>query len=65
MGDVRREGPLEAAGKQHVGIALRWRRLGFAALVLGSSAALLALMAATLFAAGPDPLGAVMLMLFA
>ena len=65
MGDVRREGPLEAAGKQHVGIALRWRRLGFTALVLGSSAALLALMAATLFAAGPDPLGAVMLMLFA
>jgi len=47
------------------GFALRWRRLGFAALVLGSAAALFALMAATLFPAGPDPIGIGMLLLFA
>ena len=54
-----------ASGQERAGIALRWRRIGFAALVLGSSAALLALMAATLFAAGPDLIGAAMLLLFA
>src|SRR5688572_22015676 len=45
--------------------ALRWRRMAFAVLVLSSAAALLALMAATLFPAGVDATGAVMLMLFA
>ncbi|MGZ5671361.1 MAG: glucans biosynthesis glucosyltransferase MdoH [Burkholderiales bacterium] len=44
--------------------ALCWRRIAFAVLVLSSSAALLALMAATLFPAGVDAAGAVMLMLF-
>jgi membrane glycosyltransferase len=45
--------------------ALRWRRIAFAVLVLSSSAALLALMAATLFPTGVDAPGAVMLILFA
>ncbi|MBS0347582.1 MAG: glucans biosynthesis glucosyltransferase MdoH [Proteobacteria bacterium] len=44
---------------------LRRRRLGFAALVLGTSAALLGLMAATLFVGPPDALGIAMLLLFA
>jgi membrane glycosyltransferase len=60
------EGSLETAPRQRrAGNALRWRRLGFGALVLGSSVALLVLMAATLFAAGPDWIGAGMLLLFA
>ena len=60
------EGSLEtAAVQEHASIALRWRRIGFAALVLASSAALLWLMAAILFIAGPDPLGIAMLLLFA
>jgi len=45
--------------------ALRTRRIGFALLVLATAAALLALMAAATFPAGPDPLGLVMLGLFA
>jgi membrane glycosyltransferase len=60
------QGSLESApGQERPGPALHWRRIGFAALVVGSSAALLALMAATLFPAGPDPLGMGMLLLFA
>ena len=60
------EGSLASAQEQgRAGIALRWRRIGFTALVVGSSTALLALMAATLFAAGPDLTGAAMLLLFA
>ncbi len=45
--------------------ALRTRRIGFALLVLATSAALLALMAAATFPSGPDPLGLAMLALFA
>lgn len=45
--------------------ALRTRRIGFAVLVLATSAALLALMAAATFPSGPDPLGLAMLALFA
>jgi len=48
--------------------ALRWmgaRRAGFAALVLSTSAALLWLMALTLFQDGVDPIGLLMLGLFA
>ena len=60
------EGSLDTApGRGSAGSALRWRRIGFAALVLGSSAALLGLLAATLFTAGPDLIGAGMLLLFA
>jgi membrane glycosyltransferase len=47
------------------GLALRRRRMVFAALVAGTSVALLALMAATLFAAGRDLIGLAMLLLFA
>lgn len=47
------------------GLTLRWRRIGFAALVLSSSVALFALMAATLFTATPDVIGVAMLLLFA
>ena len=54
-----------AQGQGRARIALRWRRIGFTALAIGSSTALLALMAATLFAAGPDVIGAGMLLLFA
>ena len=43
---------------------MRLRRLGFASLVLASCAALLWLMAITLFVAGPDPIGLAMLVLF-
>ncbi len=43
---------------------MRFRRLGFAGLVLLSCGALLWLMAKTLFVAGPDPLGLAMLVLF-
>ena len=46
-------------------IALRRRRIGFATAVIGSSSALLLLMAATLFTAGADPLGVAMLLMFA
>ncbi len=46
-------------------LALRWRRIGFAGLVLATAAALLWLMAATLFSAGADPTGVAMLALFA
>jgi membrane glycosyltransferase len=46
-------------------ISMRRRRLGFAALVLGTSAGLIWLMAQTLFVKGPDPLGIAMLVLFA
>ena len=49
----------------HGDAALRWRRIGFAALVLGTSAALLVLMAATLFTATPDAIGIAMLLCFA
>jgi membrane glycosyltransferase len=49
----------------HAGAPLRRRRIAFAAAVAGSSAALLALMAATLFPAGPDAIGVAMLLLFA
>lgn len=60
------EGSLETAPAQEgAGNALRWRRIGFAALVLGTSAALLLLMAATLFSAGVDLAGAAMLLFFA
>ncbi len=45
--------------------ALRTRRIGFALLVLATSAALLALMATATFPSGPDPLGLAMLVLFA
>ena len=44
---------------------LRTRRIGFALLVLATSAALLALMAAATFPSSPDPLGLAMLALFA
>ena len=44
---------------------MRWRRLLFAALVLGSAVVLLGLMAATLFAVGVDAIGVGMLLLFA
>lgn len=44
--------------------ALRRRRLLFSTLVLSTSAALLALMAATLFVEASDPLGIAMLLLF-
>ncbi len=54
-----------ASGHKNAGIALRWRRLGFATLVIASSAALLCLMAATLFIGAPDPLGIAMVLLFA
>ena len=60
------DGPLEPAlVQERAGIALRWRRIAFATVVLGSSLALLALMAATLFTAGVDSLGIAMLVLFA
>lgn len=54
-----------AAGQARARVALRWRRIGFSALVLGSCAALLGLMAATLFVEAPDPVGIAMLLLFA
>src|SRR3954469_8028533 len=57
IGNVPREGG--------AGASLRRRRLIFSGLVIASCAALLWLMAETLFAAGPDWEGAVMLMLFA
>ena len=60
------EGSLQSPPKQQRTVsALRWRRTAFGVLVLSSSAALLALMAATLFPSGVDATGAVMLMLFA
>jgi membrane glycosyltransferase len=60
------QGSLETApGQESPGIALRWRRIMFAGLVLVSAAVLFALMAATLFPAGPDPVGIAMLLLFA
>jgi len=46
-------------------MSMRWRRRGFAALVIASSAVLFWLMARTLSASGPDPLGIAMLGLFA
>lgn len=52
-------------GLIQTGATLRWRRTGFAVLVLASSVLLLGLMAATLFADGPDPIGAAMLFCFA
>ena len=54
-----------ATERGRAGIALRRRRTAFAAAVIGTSIALLALMAATLFISGPDPLGVAMLILFA
>jgi membrane glycosyltransferase len=54
-----------ATERGRAGIALRRRRAAFAAAVIGTSIALLALMAATLFISGPDPLGIAMLILFA
>ena len=47
------------------GLTLRSRRIGFAALVLASSVALLVLMAATLFTTTPDATGIAMLLFFA
>ena len=44
---------------------MAWRRAGFATLVLSTSAALLWLMALTLFVQGVDPIGLLMLALFA
>src|SRR6185295_11189640 len=59
------EGPLETLVMEgRAGIVLRRRRIGFAIAVIGSSCALLVLMAATLFTAGPDPLGVAMLLMF-
>ncbi|MGH8620461.1 MAG: glucans biosynthesis glucosyltransferase MdoH, partial [Burkholderiales bacterium] len=59
-------GPLETTlpGDDSPGLALRRRRFAFAVLVLASSVALLGLMAATLFPAGPDPVGIAMLVMF-
>ena len=54
-----------ASNHQHGGRTLRLRRVGFVSVALVTSAALLALMAATLFPTGTDPLGALMLLLFA
>jgi len=54
-----------ATERGRAGIALRRRRTAFAAAVIGTSIALLALMAATLFISGLDPLGIAMLILFA
>ncbi|HEX2825781.1 MAG TPA: glucans biosynthesis glucosyltransferase MdoH [Burkholderiales bacterium] len=54
-----------AHARARPGFTLRARRFAFAGLVLGSSLGLLALMAATLFPAGIDPVGAAMLALFA
>ena len=48
----------------HSSTALRRRRIGFAALVLGSSVALLGLMATTLFGGTPDTIGIAMLVFF-
>jgi membrane glycosyltransferase len=60
------EGSLEAGLRRgSAGIALRRRRIAFATVVVASSIALLVLMAATLFAADPDPIGVAMLLLFA
>jgi membrane glycosyltransferase len=44
---------------------MTWRRAGFATLVLSTSGALLWLMALTLFVDGVDPIGLLMLALFA
>jgi membrane glycosyltransferase len=54
-----------ASNHQHGGRALRLRRIGFASAALVTCAALLALMGTTLFPTGIDPLGALMLLLFA
>ncbi len=54
-----------AAVSRCAGMTLRARRIGFAALVCVSAAALLALMAATLFTTAPDAIGVAMLLLFA
>jgi len=60
------EGSIETGLRRgSAGIALRRRRIAFATLVVASSIALLVLMAATLFAADPDPIGVAMLLLFA
>ena len=60
------EGSLETGLRRgSAGIALRRRRIAFATVVVASSIALLVLMAATLFAADPDPIGVAMLLLFA
>ena len=62
------ERPLQSPLKQQrilSALRLRWRRTAFGILVFSSAAALLALMAATLFPAGVDATGAVMLMFFA
>lgn len=45
--------------------ALRWRRLAFTTLVIGSSLILLGLMASALFVESPDAVGIAMLLLFA
>ena len=54
-----------AAPPQGIGRSMTGRRLGFAALVLSTSGALLWLMALTLFVDGVDPIGLLMLALFA
>src|SRR6185503_12038185 len=64
--DVRMGGSLQIeSGQIRPDMVLRSRRIGFATLVLGSSAGLLALMAATLFSSGFDLTGGAMLLLFA
>ncbi len=55
----------QATGRLGPWPSLRARRIGFALLVLGTSAGLLGLMSAVLFPSGADPLGIAMLLLFA
>src|SRR5215471_4083620 len=57
--------PEAATREERAGVALRSRRIAFAAAVIASSVALTVLMAATLFAGDPDALGIAMLLLFA
>src|SRR5262245_52104573 len=60
------EGSMQPAfGRAGDGAALRLRRMIFGAVAGASAIALTALMAATLFTAGPDPIGVAMLLAFA
>ena len=54
-----------AAASESIRPSMTWRRAGFAALVLSTSGALLWLMALTLFVDDVDPIGLLMLALFA
>ena len=64
--DTRTNATLTSPPEQpRTGLSLRGRRIGFATLVLSSSAALLVLMTVTLFTAAPDAIGVAMLLLFA